>query len=833
MFLVAETRPSPLAAGRIPPGQPTQPPQISNRESAIRKTRNSLKIRTIIFSNREYIAVFQSSFSGVSALLALILILFAAPLQAQGVRVEGTVRDSTGASVPGAQVELRAKSYTAVAITDSAGAFAFEHVPETSCTFIVTATGFERLEKDWTTAAANNPTTPLDITLAPSQLAQRITVTATRSQTLLSDVPMSDIQLTRDDVQSIPALNLDDALRQVPGFSLFRRSSSRNANPTAQGLSLRGLGASGSSRALVLEDGIPLNDPFGAWIFWDRVPRESIANVEIAQEGASSLYGSDALGGVLQVLTRGPEPGGISLETSYGNQNSPELSLWGGAQKNGWETTFGAQVFHTDGYILIPEDQRGSVDTRAGVSDATLDLMVGHKIGTNSEVFARGWYFNESRNNGTPVQINNTRIGQGALGANLDLGAAGSLTLRFYGEAERYNQTFSSVATDRNSEALTDLQGVPSQGIGGSAVWSRHVGHRQTLVAGLDEHQEIGHSNEVIFNSGNNLRDSFTGGHQRTIGVFGEDLIQIAPRWLLSLSARYDNWNNTDAFFFCTPVAGTCPANKNFPDRTNNAFSPRATLQHQFNSNVAWSASIYRAFRAPTLNELYRSFRQGNTITNANSNLRSEQLTGGDASVAVNGFNHKLEARGTFFYNYIIDPVANVTCSPTSPPPCTAPIPNTIVRARENIGRSKAPGFELNTIAHFTRTFDLSVGYQFVAATVDGDPANPALVGLWIAQVPRNVLTFQARYLNPTRINVSINGRMVGKQFDDDQNQFPLGRFFVLDAMAWRSIGQGIELFTAAENLFNVKYDTAATPIPQLGLPITARFGLRFQFPRR
>jgi outer membrane receptor protein involved in Fe transport len=743
--------------------------------------------------------------------------------RAQEFRVEGTVRDSSGASMAGAQVELHAGSYTASTTTDSSGEFAFEHVPEGSGTVVVNARGFDQLEKSWTVAAGTSAR--LEITLAPSAVNQSVIVTATRSRTLLSDVPLSDIQLTRADVQAIPALTLDDSLRQVPGFSLFRRSSSRTANPTTQGVSLRGLGASGSSRALVLEDGIPLNDPFGAWVYWDRVPRESIADIEIAQEAASSLYGSDALGGVVQILTRPAEPSGISLETSYGNQNSPELSVWGGGQKDGWESTFGGQVFSTDGYILTPKDQRGTVDIPAGVSDATADLMVGRKIGEDSLIFARGWYFNESRGNGTPVQVNNTRIGEGALGANLNLGGAGSLSLRFYGEAERYNQTFSSVAMNRNSELLTDVQAVPSQGIGGSVVWSRAVGKRQTLVAGVDDHQEIGHSNEVIFNSGKNLRDTFSGGHQNTVGVFGEDLIQIAPRWLLSVSARYDHWSNTNAFSFCAPVAGTCPSNTIFPDRTYNAFSPRLTLQHQFNSNVSWNASIYRAFRAPTLNELYRSFRQGNTLTESNPNLRSEELTGGDASVAVNSFQHKLEARGTFFFNEIIDPVANVTLTSTA---------TLITRQRQNLGRTRAPGFEIDATSHFTRTLSLSVGYQYVDAVVTSFPnATPSLVGLWVAQVPHNVFTFQGRYLNPSRINISVNGRMVGKQFDDDQNMFPLGRFFVLDAMAWRSIGAGVELFTAAENLFNVKYATAATPVPQLGLPIASRFGLRFQFPRR
>src|ERR1700720_2269740 len=359
---------------------------------------------------------------------ALITIALIGPMipvaRAQEFRVEGTVRDSSGASMASAQVELHAGSYTASTTTDSSGEFAFEHVPEGSGTVVVNARGFDRLEKSWTVAAGT--AARLEITLAPSAVNQSVIVTATRSRTLLSDVPLSDIQLTRADVQAIPALTLDDSLRQVPGFSLFRRSSSRTANPTTQGVSLRGLGASGSSGALVLEDGIPLNDPFGAWVYWDRVPRESISDIEVAQEASSSLYGSDALGGVIQVLTRTPEPAGISLETSYGNQNSPELSVLGGAQKNGWESTFGGQVFNTDGYTLIPKNQRGSVDIPAGVTDATADLMVGRKIGQDSLIFARGWYFNETRGNGTPVQINNTRIGEGALGANLNLGAAGS-----------------------------------------------------------------------------------------------------------------------------------------------------------------------------------------------------------------------------------------------------------------------------------------------------------------------------------------------------------------------------------------------------------------------
>jgi outer membrane receptor protein involved in Fe transport len=244
---------------------------------------------------------------------------------------------------------------------------------------------------------------------------------------------------------------------------------------------------------------------------------------------------------------------------------------------------------------------------------------------------------------------------------------------------------------------------------------------------------------------------------------------------------------------------------------------------------------VYRAFRAPSLNELYRSFRQGNTLTNSNAALTAEHLTGGETGIAVNTLQRRLVFHGTFFYNQIVDPVANVTCTAaaTPIPICPGPIPNTIVRVRDNLGRTSAPGFELGATGHITRDFELSVAYQYVDSHVISFPASPALVGLWIAEVPHNVLTFQGIYSNPHLATISVFGRMVGKQFDDDLNTFPMGRYFVLDASASRSIGHGVELFAAVENLFNVQYETAATPIPQLGLPIAGRFGFRYQFPKR
>lgn len=770
------------------------------------------KQRTKQNSNRNTFATVAIS------LLAALAQIFSPVARAQASQLKGTVRDSSGAAIAGAEVALRAALYSAKTHTDSAGAFTFDRVPANSGTLTISAKGFQIVQRSWSAAAGGSA--EIEIVLSPSAASQQVIVTAARAATPLSDSPTSDLQLSSEDLESTPALTLDDALRQVPGFSLFRRSSSRTANPTTQGVSLRGLGANGASRVLVIEDGIPINDSFGGWVYWDRIPETSIASVEVAQEGASSLYGSEALGGVIQFLTRPAEPAGLTLETSYGNQNSPDLSLSAGGQLGRWESTFAGDVFHTGGYILIPDSARGPIDTRAGSEHGVADWMVGRKFGSGSEIFARGWFLNESRANGTPDQVNNTRLGEGALGANLQLGSAGALTLRFYGDGETYHQTFSSIASGRASETLTDYQTVPSQATGGSAVWSLGIGKRQTFVAGFDEHEEIGHSDEILYLAG---KETIAGGRQRTTGLFGEDLIQLAPGWTLEASARFDHWSNFDAALFSAPFnsPGTLTPYANL---SYNAFSPRLALVNQVNSHVSWSASIYRAFRAPTLNELYRSFRQGNTLTESNPNLTAERLTGGEAGLAVNEFDRRLELRGTVFFNEIIDPVANVTISATS---------TLITRMRENLGRTRSPGVEFNAVTHIMNRFDFSAGYQFVDAKVIDFPANTALVGLWVAQVPHNVLTFQARYTNPSRISFTAEGRMVGLQYDDDQNQFPLARFFVMDVMASHSFGRGMDAFAAVENLFNEQYATAATPVEQLGLPIAARFGFRFQFPSR
>jgi outer membrane receptor protein involved in Fe transport len=634
----------------------------------------------------------------------------------------------------------------------------------------------------------------------------------------LSDVPGSAVQLSTTDVAANPSLNLDDLLRQVPGFSLFRRSSSRTANPTTQGASLRGLGASGPSRALVLEDGVSLVDPFGGWVYWDRIPRAELSSVEVFRGGASSLYGSNALGGVVQFLTRVPARSYITLDTSFGTETTPDLSLSAGTAISRWDFEGAIDMARTDGYILVPKSQRGTVDTAANSEHGTVDAGLGYKLSDTGRAFLRGTFFNESRKNGTPLQFNSTATGVGVAGINTDIRTHDSLSARIFGQSQGYDQTFSSIQPTRDSETLTNIQHVPSQQLGGNVQW-QHVVKNHTLMAGVDAQQVMGASDEqLILASALNI----AGGRQRSTGIFAQDIFRVADKWTFIAGVRWDDWKNFRGSTVRLPLSGS-PIGTIYPDRSENAFSPRLSIMRALNRNLSASFSGYRAFRAPTLNELYRSFQQGIVITKNNPALRAERLTGAEAGIrATTG---RLESRGTFFWGDIVNPVSNVTLS-TSPQ---------IIRQRQNLGRTRSFGVEVDGVFHLNSSIEFSGGYQYTHATV---AESPTLAGKQLAEVPSHQLTWEARYWKPSRLMLSLQGRYSGAQFDDDLNTLVLDHYYVMQLFAGRQLGRGLTGYIAAENLFNLRYATALSPptsstpsITTLGPPILARVGLRYEFP--
>ena len=735
-----------------------------------------------------------------------------------GLTVEGVVYDSAGAPIFEAQVQIAsAGRLVATTSTRSDGSFQLHTDNHQPLTLVVKAAGFATHEQQLSSTSQ----TSLQITLVPAAIAAKVTVAATRVSTSTDETASSVVVLSASELNTTAAATLDDTLRQVPGFSLFRRSGSRTANPTSQGVSLRGIGASGASRALVLNDGVPLNDPFGGWVYWNRVPRESISDIEVVQGGASHLYGSTALAGLIDVSTKSPSTNHVSLSASYGNEFTPNGSLFMSGTHQEWSASLAAEIFRTDGYILIPEEQRGVVDTAAGSRDAVLNLRVERKLSQAGRLFGTASFFGESRKNGTPLQTNRTHLRQFVFGGEFASETAGAFVGRIWGGTQVFDQNFSAVSTDRNSEQLTRVQRVPAQVFAMSGQWSRAIGSNQTFVAGVETREVRGASDELAFVNGRATSIVGGGGRERTTGVYFEDLLRVGKRVFVNLTGRFDHWSNFDAFSATRSIAPGSPTITNpFPDRTERAFSGNASAVYNFSERVSAVFAAYRSFRAPTLNELYRSFRVGNVITLANENLQAEKLNGVEGGLRWSAWRDRFELQSSLFWNEINRPVANVTLQTT---------PALITRQRQNLGRIRARGLELHSDVRLDKSLDLSAGYLLADSTVVSFPINPQLEGLRVPQVPRHQFTFQLRYLNPSVVTVGIQGRAASTQFDDDQNLFPLGPYFTLDTYVSRRVHKRLELFCAIENLLNQRYEVGKTPITTLGPPILVRAGFKVQ----
>lgn len=648
----------------------------------------------------------------------------------------------------------------------------------------------------------------------PEPIREEVIVVAGRSGSSVADTPASVDVLTRKNIDSTAASMPDDIARQSVGFSTFRRTSGRTSNPTTQGVSFRGIGSSGASRAAVLFDGIPLNDPFGGWVQWERIPVIAIDQVEVLRGGASSLYGNYALSGAVNIIPRKPEKKhSFSSDVFAGSQQTFGASGFGGIELNKWSIDGSAAAFQSRGSKPIDPTVRGSVDGFAGVRYTSFLTQISHKFDEVTLLFVRPTYFGEVRTNGTGLQTNRSHIRGLSAGGKLRFSNDLKLELRGFGGIQVYDQTFSAVNATRSAENLIRLQRVPSENFGGSIILSGAFG-RHSLATGIDLREVRGASDEIAFTTNIATSRSSSGGRERSLGIFVRDAIKVTTKLVIIGGARIDHWRNTKGLVTSIATSSNNATVAIFPDRREMAFSPQSALLYTLSETVSVYASASSSFRSPTLNELYRSFRVGNINTLANADLRSEQAINLESGVTFR--RRTLGIRTAVFYTEIDRPIANVTLTTT---------PMLITRQRQNMGRNRVSGLEAEFDASF-RSLYFAVGYQFVDPKVVEFIAEPTLVGLRVPQVARHQSTFQIRY-DLAKWTFALQGRGAGEQFDDDQNRFSLEPYTQLDAFVSRKL-DSFSIYLAVENLTNLRYSTGRTPIRTLSSPTNFRIGIRW-----
>jgi outer membrane receptor protein involved in Fe transport len=788
----------------------------------------------------------------VSGLMTVALCLFAVEARilaaqtpaAAPRQIDGTVLDRQGLPINGATVTVTQMQGNLQKLAQSStGKFKVDGLAAAMYYVKVDAAGFSA--QTMVVDLRTQTSAPVEVRLEPAGHSEEVSVAATRSEQRLSSVPESVSVLNEDEIRNSPALVADDVLRQIPTYSLFRRSSSLVTHPTSQGVSLRGIGPSGGGRTLVMFDNAPFNDPFGGWVYWTRVPLMNATKMEVVDGTTSSLYGNYALGGVVSIDSRTPQKRTLIFQPQFGIFSSkvpgqydhlytPKADFYVSDVYGKLGVSLEGSIMNSNGYPVVGPDDRGVVDTKANVHYSNFNFKANYALTSKVNIYFNGGRFTENRNNakvattvtpGVP-EGNDTRWLSANSGVRATLPDGSNLQVAVNTNFEEFHSNFLAVPAavpPRSVSRQTLTQRVPVKSVNGMAQWTKTLGGRNILTAGIDSTWVEGSTNETAFAAnGTQTLTRVAGGKQQYFGGFLQDMIAVTPKLRVTLSGRLDHWKNYDASRVETDLNTgdqVFPVNAVYADKTNSVGSPHAAALYKFTDRVSAWGGVSWGFRAPTLNELYRQFSVGTTLTTANDQLGPERLFGWESGVNVEPIRN-LTWRNTFFDNDFNHAVSNITISST---------PALITQQRQNVGQAHVWGIQSDAEYRLFTYWKINAAYIYDIARVAKFDANPAQIGKSLAQVPRHRGTAGLTYTNKRFVDVGAAYHYTSDQFDDDTNDPTrrLDSFATVDLTVSRQVHETTDVFFNMQNLLNREFVVQTLP-RTIGAPRQITFGFRF-----
>lgn len=651
---------------------------------------------------------------------------------------------------------------------------------------------------------------------------ETLVVTATRTPMAVGDLPVTVTVIGPEDIARSPTKTLDELLRSAPSFGLFRRSSSVAADPSSQGVKLRNIGASGISRALVLVDGIPENDPFGGWVAWRALPRIGLERVEIVPGGGSALYGNYALGGVIQAISRPIGAGDLEAQADYGSFDTVAIAARAAGRAGSLGGALEGEYFDSNGYPVVAKYARGGIDGDTPSHHGAVNGKLEYEASPDLRLDLKAGWFDEELNAGTRYTTAAMQRTEFSTRAVYAPAGEGSYEFTVFGHDGEFQQDRARVGPGRNSETLSGHQDVPTQDLGVSLVWNGpplSLAGSHSLTLGTDARWIDGMTRERLYPTAASLPGNPTvqrnaGGRQQLTGVFAEDVYDPTQTVGTVLALRYDHWGNASGWRDERAYDGTLTSTS-FADRSGSELSPKLAVHWQFAKEFAARASAYRSFRAPTLDELYRPFQAGTVRTESNPDLDPESLTGAEAGLDAGGADGPV-LRLTAFRNLLHDPIVNVTTGPNA-------------RQRRNLGEARIQGFEVDANWPFAPHWSVEAAATVADTEVTEAPGQPQLVGKELPQAPRTQARIALAFDDPARWTATIAVRYVGEQYENDVNTLPMDDVWLTDVFASWHATRRVEVFLAVENLFDATYLVGRSGVDTIGQPRFVHGGVRLR----
>lgn len=547
----------------------------------------------------------------------------------------------------------------------------------------------------------------------------------------------------------------------------------------------------GTDRGLVLADGIPAQDGFGGQVDWAAYPVSTLQRAELLLGAGSALYGSGAVGGVLDLQTFAPPPGdalpyGTALFSGGTHAYSQQWANAGTSIAPRLSSAVSLQQQRLE-YFALPPAYASPID-RVSQAEASMAQIRFRYAPTSSDTFDVGqlgaW---DDQFEGRPNYTFSRRLAQSSL-------RYAHTTRQSSVQATFFTRTAFVVNAADQFPAKPGVpryvQNVPTNESGVSAMWVAGT-DAFTFALRADARNIRGENDQF---GGNGALQSSGSGSQNVGGVGVQGTWRVS-RFEALAGARLDMAGSYNQQITGTPE----------PNVFTSAISPRVALRYDLSPSVAVRASNGAGFRPPYLNELVRGFFIGNVAMLPNPSLVPERSSTTSAGIDVISPRSRLAL--DLFDTYVTDAIVFRTIDPTH-------------QIRSNIGDSKTNSYMLS----YTRALG---GCSRLSAWFDNEYTRvtagaPAILGNRLPYVPAQSASLD--YAGQIgRTGVGFSATYLGQAYADDLNTQPLGTSIVLGTTVRVPVSGGASLVFSAQNLTDARY---LSSIDRYGPPAVISIGL-------
>lgn len=748
----------------------------------------------------------RTSFSFV---ICFSLFVISISLQAQGLRLGGRVVDPDGRPVANAELMVSGATATPLrARSDADGKFELANLEAGRYTVIASAPG---LVSDALSVEAGPSAAALEIALHISAVNETLVVTASQIDQPLSRTPDSVTVINGREIDAKQQFTLAAALRSVPGLTL-----QQNGGPgTVTSLFTRG---GESDFTLVLVDGIRAN-AFGGGLDLSQVPLEDVERIEIVRGPQSALYGSDAIGGVVQIITRSGGAPSVRAQVETGSRDMRRVAGGTSGDVSGFRWQLGANYFEDAGFTgtaangqtVSNDDAQESQVTallgwRHAASGADLQASV---LSVETDRGSAGPFGSDPARRYAGVNTvsrgTTNRIGGGIRWSQPWFGAGSRVRQRVEFDAADYDLRFvsqfgvsESNSHRKHARVQTDVSASSTFGFSGGFEWLGESAASTFITSGAAATQ--------------------TPVERGVLGIFGEGRWNATDRATVSAGIRGERVRR-DALDGDPLAFQPRPA---FPEETINSVNPK----------IAGTFLLSGGAGARSWTRLRGAFGTGIRPPDAfeiaftdNSGLKPERSKSGELGVSQVLAGGAVQLDGTAFLNAYTDLIISVgrTFSGVS-------------RYRtDNISNARARGAELSAAWRVTAGLDIRGHYtlldtEILAVNGSSSAQTPYSVGDALLRRPRHSGSLDASWTHGqaaafAQLQVRGETRDAEPAFGPTGGLYDNPGFTVVNlGGSWRPV-RAVEIFARALNLFDREYEEV------LGYPApgrTAYVGARF-----